>query len=447
MAKMNISEQAYLKQKIQIKFSKHFSHFSYVTSKTEFRFLKDMVRGILTSQSCILRQIAQSLEEKIDLEKVCKRLRHHLDKPDLNERITEQQIRKSCYRTSRDTLYIVDPSDIFKPSAQKMEGLSRVRDGSTGEQVNGYETLNIISVEKKNEEMLLKPLVSELFSYEEETETAKMKIFDSIISIIIASNNKGVYVFDRGFDDRKVFSFLARQKAGFIVRSKTYRDLYYQGKKMKFKEAIKEANLSHTFTIEKKNRKGKTKKTVVNAGILDVEISLLPHPRKKDPVNLPVKLMVAKYKNGGYWYLYGYLPNHSDLSERELIEFLFNSYKVRWKIEEVHRHIKQDFGWEGMRLGKLKRMKLLNTILWIAVGFLYNLQSMKYEFIKAFPYLMLDKKSKIKKIPEFLFYRITLVVKTCFSTAKRYLNIFHKKRQKEKDQLMLPFFENFLGVC
>lgn len=445
--KMNKTDEVLVSQKVQIKFSQHFSHFSTVTSKTEHRFLKDTLRGILSSRSCILRQIAQSLEEKIALEKVCKRLRHHLDKPDLNDRITEQQIRKSCYRAPNNTLYIVDPSDIFKPYAKKMEGLSRVRDGSTGKNVNGYETLNIISAENNNQELLMKPIVSKLFSYEQEIDTAKTKIFDSIISMIIASNNKGVYVFDRGFDDKKVFSFFKEQEAGFIIRCNTLRDLYYQGKKMKFKEVVKKANLSHTFTVEKKDRKGKPKIKTVYAGIIDVGIPLSPHPRKKNPDILPVKLLVAKYKDGGYWYLYGYLPNHSDLSEKEMVEFMFNAYKIRWKIEEVHRHIKQDFHWEDMRLGKYKRLELLNTILWLAAGFLYNLQSMKYQFIKAFHYFMLDKKNKIEKLPEFLFYRIALVVNKCFSITKSYLKTQHKKRQKEKDQLMLPFSENFLGVC
>jgi hypothetical protein len=141
---MNNIDINFVSQKVQIKFSQYLSPYCEILAVPEQKFLKDMVRGILTSRSCILRQIAQKLKEKISLKKVSKRFGTHLSKPYLNELLTERQIQKSCYGASRDTLFIVDPSDIIKPSAEKMEGLSKIRDGSTKKYGNGYETLNIL---------------------------------------------------------------------------------------------------------------------------------------------------------------------------------------------------------------------------------------------------------------------------------------------------------------
>jgi hypothetical protein len=445
--KMNNIDINFISQKVQIKFSQYLSSYCDILSVPEQKFLKDMVRGILTSRSCILRQIAQNLKEKISLKKVCKRLITHLVKTNLNEQLTEMQIQKTCHGASRDTLFIVDPSDIIKPSAEKMEGLSKVRDGSTKKCGNGYETLNILSVDTINQELIINPVASELFSNEQEIDTAKTKLFDFFNSIIIAGNNKGVFVFDRAFDDKIIISFFRDNDTAFIVRSMATRDLYYQGQKMNFIGAAKKANLSHTFIIPKKSRKGKTKTKTVYAGIIDVQIPLSPHPRKKNPDLFPAKLLVARYEDGGYWYLLCSLPNHSDLSEKELIEFIFNAYKIRWKIEEVHRHIKKDFHWEEMRLGRYERLRLLNTILWLSVGFLYHLQSLKYHFMKAFHYYMLDQKAKINYLPDFLFYRITLAVSECFSYIDKYKKIYYKKCKSDKEHPLLPFFENFLGVC
>jgi hypothetical protein len=444
---MNHIDVNFVSQKVQIKFSQYLSPYCEILSVPEQKFLKDMTRGILASRSCILRQIAQKLKEKISLKKVSKRLGTHLTKPYLNELLTERQIQKSCYGASRDTLFIVDPSDIIKPSAEKMEGLSKIRDGSTKKYGNGYETLNILSVDTINQEFIMKPVASELFSNEQEMDTAKTKLFDLFYSIIIAGNNKGVFVFDRAFDDKIIFSFFRNNETAFIVRSMATRDLYYQGQKMKFKEVAKKAKLSHTFMIEKSSRKGKPKTKTVYAGIIDVEIPLSPHASKKNPDLFPAKLLVARYKDGGYWYLLCSLPYHSDLAEKELIEFVFNAYKIRWKIEEVHRHIKNDFHWEKMRLGKYESLRLLNTILWLSVGFLYTLHSLKYQFIKAFHYYMLDKKTKINNLSGFLFYRVTLVVSECFSYMDKYKKIKHKKGKSDDEQPVLPFFQNFLGVC
>ena len=140
-----------------------------------------------------------------------------------------------------------------------MEGLSRVRDGDKNVIVNSYETLNILAVDKPEQDFSLKPVISELFSYDLELDTLKSILFDFLTSIIISSNNKGVFILIECMMIKKMYSFFEDNAASFIIRSNAIRNFYYHGQKVKFKEVAKKVNLSHTFKIERKTRNGRTK--------------------------------------------------------------------------------------------------------------------------------------------------------------------------------------------
>src|SRR5690554_2474333 len=93
-------------------------------SAKEKKFTRDLIKGIIQSKSCILRQIAQSHKETISLEDTCKRYRRHLSKPEISSTLSENHLRQHCRKINQDSLIIFDPSDIRKNYAQKMEGLS-----------------------------------------------------------------------------------------------------------------------------------------------------------------------------------------------------------------------------------------------------------------------------------------------------------------------------------
>ena len=209
------------------------------------------------------------------------------------------------------------------------------------------------------------------------------------------------------------------------------RDLYYKGEKIGFKKLVRKVKLSHYFNVKEEQ---------FRAGIIDVEIPLDPHPRKKNPDLFSAKLFVGKYNKGGYWYILFSLPNHKNLSKKELTEFVFNSYGLRWKIEEYHRHIKKEYRWEDIQLGTYQRLKALNVILSIVANFIYKMGSLKYHFISAFQHLMMDVKGKIDKIPKFFYYRISSVIRECFLGLKRYKKIKYKITYSKVIQYTLPFY-------
>lgn len=86
-----------------------------------------------------------SLNGRVTTKKVCERFTRHLNKKDLGPKRQSLIITKQCRNFDQDTAIIVDDSDIIKSHAKRLEGLKKVRDGSTGrvDQL-GYDWLNII---------------------------------------------------------------------------------------------------------------------------------------------------------------------------------------------------------------------------------------------------------------------------------------------------------------
>lgn len=77
------------------------------------------------------------------------------------------------YLMEDDNLILVDDSEIVKPSANKMEALERIRDGSTGRIENGYWTTNMIAVAPKIKHPIT--VYSHLYSPSNKGLSVKMK--------------------------------------------------------------------------------------------------------------------------------------------------------------------------------------------------------------------------------------------------------------------------------
>src|SRR5574340_352576 len=107
-------------------------------SKPKLKFLEQMLFGVSASQDCKLSRVARVLGETILLKKTEERLSRHLATPGLGQVVQEQIVAHAARRVTGDTLIVVDPTDLRKPYAQAMPHLATVRDGSTGQLVNGY---------------------------------------------------------------------------------------------------------------------------------------------------------------------------------------------------------------------------------------------------------------------------------------------------------------------
>lgn len=78
-----------------------------------------------------------------------------------------------CPKLKKDTLIIVDESDIEKPYAKKMEGCKLVRNGSKGTETMGYNLLNIVACLENDRGYQLLPIISDLISTDLELDSIK----------------------------------------------------------------------------------------------------------------------------------------------------------------------------------------------------------------------------------------------------------------------------------
>ncbi|NIS07168.1 MAG: hypothetical protein GWO07_00005, partial [Candidatus Dadabacteria bacterium] len=154
--------------KTHSKFHQHLYRYKAHLSVPEHKFLVDMVFGTLKSKHIHLAKLARALNEEITPKKTEERLGYHLGKPAIWERLHQSHIGALGNCLKRYRYLIHDGSDITKPYAEKMEGLSMVRDASKsagrGQPVlgNGYHWDNLIGVSEDGEEML--PIYSEIYS-------------------------------------------------------------------------------------------------------------------------------------------------------------------------------------------------------------------------------------------------------------------------------------------
>lgn len=432
---MNMLKQKTMTQKMQEKFHQFLEPIERGLSIPEQKHLKSMTRGMLASGSVIVRQISRELDESISLKKTCKRLYENLKKEDLSEQLSHNLLRKQCWHLTKDSLILIDPSDIKKSESEYMEGLSRIRDGSTGKRDNGYDLLNIIAYNKEARGYQILPLCSEIYSKEIEVDTKANITLDRINEITVFSNNKGIYVFDRAGDSRINIGSLSGNENAYIIRSMGSRGLIVNDQELNFKQVSKSVKLSYEL-------QGKKKGSSFLCGIKRVKIRLDPYP-KKHPTTTDTWLIVCRHKSargklGGFFYLLCNFPHHQ-LSLEEIITKVLESYRLRWKIEELHRQVKQDYGWEDMQLLSYVGLKNLNTVLWIVISFMYSLKKMILQLAEAFPTLLLDKKNNLEILYGFVYYRLSNLVKKVFSEISRYRKVKYKNCYHDQLQLKVKF--------
>lgn len=408
-------------------------------TKPEFNNVCSLCLGILKSKSVIINRIAQKLNEAISLKKTCDRFYHNLQRKNLAKKIQEAILSNQCKGLDSNTAIIVDDSDIIKSKATKMEGLKKVRDGSTGRvDQNGYDLINIVACHPEKEGYQIKPLSSDLYSSGIEQDSIIQVTQERMEEIILNSNNQGVFVMDRGYDNRSMFSFFQDNSCDYIVRSEGKRNLIVNGVEKNFMEVAKAVDLKFTIKVKGKNK-------TFQSGIKRVKIRLDPYP-KKEPETTDAWLILSRYvvpkgKKGGFFYFLCNFPNQN-LTEKQIVEKVLNMYPLRWKIEEVHRHIKQYYGWEQIQLMTYTALQNMNQILLLAMCYLYSLREIIDKLAAAFPNILIYSKKLWKDIYYFVYYRITNVVSDCFSYVTRDDINKYKWKCVESQRLILPCFKN-----
>ena len=125
--------------------------------RPQSKFLLQMIYGILAGNKLHLSEIARSLNENITLKKTIDRLSRNLSAFKEKETVMKNYISEVKKQINEENAVIViDNSDITKPCSPKMEAISDVHDGSTGEIRKGYFTVEtaVLSQNEKTQNIM-----------------------------------------------------------------------------------------------------------------------------------------------------------------------------------------------------------------------------------------------------------------------------------------------------
>jgi hypothetical protein len=383
------------------------------------KFVAAMVFGIIASKSCYLTEMARSLNEKIKLKKVVDRLSRNLMSFDQEEELRQNYFDSIKNNFDEDTVIIFDDSDVSKPHSTKLEGICRVKDGSTGEITDGYFTAGVSALTIKHKQPI--PVYNRVYSTEEEgyvsnnAETIKSMEF---VSANFSKSN--IRTFDRGYDGGYVFDYLLTRNENFIVRMVGNRNCIYKGKTILINKLIK--RFKGQFALKFESKDGKKVKCKISI----VPIELPKYPDKK--LNLVICHGFGKEPL--------MLLTNLESDDKRLCVTITKVYLMRWRIEEYYRFKKQGFGFEKFLVRSLKSIRNLDLFLTIAIGYLGALSEKVDDSIEVIEIVAASK--RLYGLARFTLYAISDGLFSIF--GKSYTGILSFfVRPQPSPQLMLPW--------
>lgn len=325
-------------------------------SKPKSRFIEQMLLGIAAAQDCKLSQIARALEEPITLKKTEERLSHHLAEPQLGAQVQAQLVAQAARRIGKDTLLIIDPTDVRKNYAQAMPYLGRVRDGSSGELANGYWCGVALAAEPKSRKVI--PLLQQLWSAEApDFLSENAQLLQMIDTIAAATDKRGIYVLDRGGDRSKLYLALLERGLRFIVRLVGHRHLSVRARSRSARDLARGVPLRYAETVVREAGGGE-KKYHLQYGFRAVKLPRYPQ--------VPLTLVVVHGFGQEPLML---LTNVEVKPTRRSVWRVVQGYLSRWLVEETIRFIKQSYQLEDLRVLHYERLRNLAALVMASAYF------------------------------------------------------------------------------
>jgi len=359
--------------------------------KVARRFVAEMVFGIQARGSVRLTEVGRSLGERITLKKTEERLSRQLGRRGLDREIQRRLIEQAAPRIEDDTLLVLDLSDVTKKYAEKMENLSRVRDGSEKELGWGYWTLNIVGANTKGTKIV--PLYGRLFSHAVEGhQSENEEIREAVKEVAEVVGKRGIWVMDWGGDRRHLYYYLLPNRHRFMIRVRGDRGLRTaQGIDSAVALARSCPMLFHETIV--REEAGQERLVHLACGMRKVRL-----PNRKEELTLVV------VKGFGEEPLM-ILTNLAVRRSRKSIWHVVISYITRWRIEDVIRFVKQSYRLEDIRCLTYHRLQALMVLVTAAAYFaaVYLGLRMKLRVLAGH---VLRASKRVFGIPDFRLYAL-----------------------------------------
>ena len=397
------------------------------------KFIGQMLFGIQAAKSVLLTRIGHELREKTSPKKTEERLCRNLGTATLGDRVHKAVVKEAARLVHRRTLIIVDPSDIQKPYAKKMDYLARTWDGSRGEKGEGLGYWGCMAIACENGGRRVVPLQFRVWSaadpvYKGENDEIE-KVVDSIRE---ETRRRGVYIYDRGGDRTEFFHYFLKHGLDFVVRLVKTRRLVWRKYAMAAEEVAKMCRTPYEAWVEF-NAHGDDEPTKISFGVVGVK---LPEDEERPEASgAELRLVVVR----GFGKTPMMLLTTLALEDtRDAVWEVVQGYLTRWRVEETIRFVKQSYSVEDVRNLMFARVRNIAALV-LAVAFFVAVRLGLYEKRAVLRQHITNVARRIFGTPEFHYYALADGVRDLFMRHARWSPAISKKKEKPSPQMEFDF--------
>ena len=329
----------------------------------------EVVRGLFLKHTPILRHLAQ--HPKHTVKKQAEKYAYHLGHIELTPQVEKHALRQIKSSLTNDTIIAYDLTDIAKESAQCMEKLSRVFDGSKRKPTNGY-TLHGVGVH----DMLLK------FEVHDGAAQTLSQVRRRVVEELSSEFEKqGIWVFDRGNDHKSFFVSLRHElNVRFVARIKENRHVVVKETGEKCAVKCLAPGKYEVYLMNRYNTHVDTRCTYT--------LIISKHLEDKEPIRLLSSLPLQQY------------------TEQEFVTI----YLERWGVESSFRRAKQKFQLERIRVRSYQKFINLVALIQFAVN------------VSRMMFLALQKTTSTLVVGVILFYKRFIRLKNLTFTTDSFIS-------------------------
>jgi hypothetical protein len=352
------------------------SKFSGIISKrfkkAKRRLIKEMIYGIQASKDVKLSNIARTLKEDQALIKTEDRLSRNLDDVDFTEGMNDEICRLGASKVTEDMVIAIDPGDLQKKYAKKMEFLGRVRDGSEDEIGQGYPLCKAVATDIEAKRVI--PLYCEAYSFlAREVKSENSQIFKVMDKIFEHLGGRGIHAMDRGGDRGVIYGkYLGGEKPQRFVIRLEERDLLHRGRRKNCLDLAKVLPTPYE-TVLIVYEEGQEKKRTVSYNAVPVKLPAFPRHQ----------LYLVVVKGFGVKPMMLLTSCSVECRRKESVWRMVEYYLARWRCDESYRYIKQCYHLEDLRVQSYISIRNL-VVLVLAVSYfasVYLGQSIKLKML------------------------------------------------------------------
>mgnify|MGYP001089853722 FL=1 len=405
-----------------------FTNFSLKISKglkrPQEKFVHQMIYGILAGNKLHLSEIARALKESITLKKTIDRLSKNLHAFDGKDSVMHNYLGLVRQQVKDDyAVIIIDNSDIVKPASTKLEALSEIRDGSTGEITQGYLTIEAAVLSEKGKMPL--PVYEKVFSAAEKgfiSETHENLC--CLQSLTENFSSRCVRTLDRGFDANEYYRYFLKHGERFVIRAKKNRNVIYGGQTCNIMDVA--LRYKGAYRMDFKDKKGRT----IRCKMSCIPVRLCEFPSRE-------LVLAVVYGFGEEPMLL--LSSLKMQEKKKLCHIITKVYLLRWRIEEYFRFKKQQFELEDLRVMSLQSIRNLNLLAMLAVGYISLTTSVHKDSI--FLAEIKECSKRIYGMPQFVYYAIGYALERVLSMSRSGISSFLPPRVKSQQITLFEYFK------